>query len=105
MNTSNVLNTQSKQYFTLFLVSNMEEIDCYTGYNEMTKEILNGLLDKCVKYNLTQVYFYLCEKYPTIIEAIINDIENDLKHIVIPEKSIENLDRWYEQFCKEHNVR
>lgn len=60
MNTPNVHDTQRKEYFTLFLVSNMEEIDCYTGYNKMTKEILNGLLDKCVKYNLTHVYFHLC---------------------------------------------
>ena len=98
------LSEKEKRNFEEFLILTFEfsndELAAIDKQKPMTMELFSSCLVKCTELGLYKLFERLLDEYPELSDKYVKAIEDDIKDVVLPERTPEEEEDSWNQLCK-----
>lgn len=100
----NELSEKEKRNFEEFLILTFEfsddELVAIDKQEPMTLELFPSCLAKCTEWGLYKLFERLLDEYPELTDKFVKAIENDIKDVILPEKTPEEEEESWNRLCE-----
>ena len=104
MNNSGELSEKEKHNFEEFLILTFEfsddELAAIDKQKPMTMELFSSCLAKCTEHGLYKLFERLLDEYPELSDKYVKAIEDDIKDVVLPERTPEEEEESWNRLCE-----
>ena len=66
----------------------------------MTLELFSSCLAKCTEWGLYKLFERLLDEYPELTDKYVKAIEDDIKDVILPEKTPEEEEENWNRLCE-----
>src|SRR5699024_4535319 len=98
------ISEKEKHNFEEFLILIFEfsddELAAIDKQKPMTMELFSSCLVKCTELGLYKLFERLLDEYPDLTDKCVKDIEDDIKDVILPERTLEEEEESWNQLCK-----
>ena len=98
------LSNKEKHNFEEFLILTFEffddEMAAIDKQKPMTMEIFSSCLAKCTEHGLYKLFERLLDEYPELSDKYVKAIEDDIKDVVLPERTLEEKEESWNRLCE-----
>ena len=95
---------QRKHNFEEFLILTFEfsedELAAIDKQKPMTMELFSSCLAKCTEWGLYKLFERLLDEYPELSDKYVKAIEDDIKDVVLPERTPEEEEESWDRLCE-----
>lgn len=104
MKKCNELSEKEKRNFEEFLITTFkfseDELAAIDKQKPMTMEIFSSCLAKCTEHGLYKLFERLLDEYPELSDKYVKAIEDDIKDVVLPERTSEEEEESWNRLCE-----
>lgn len=98
------LSEKEKHNFKEFLILTFEfsddELAAIEKQKPMTMELFSSCLAKCTEHGLYKLFERLLDEYPELSDKYVKAIEDDIKDVVLPERTPEEEEASWNRLCE-----
>lgn len=98
------LSNKEKHIFEEFLITTFkfseDELAAIDKQKPMTMEIFSSCLAKCTEHGLYKLFERLLDEYPELSDKYVKAIEDDIKDVVLPERTSEEEEESWNRLCE-----
>ena len=98
------LSNKEKHNFEEFLITTFEfsedELAAIDKQKPMTMELFSSCLAKCTEHGLYKLFERLLDEYPELSDKYVKTIEDDIKDVVLPERTPEEEEESWNRLCE-----
>lgn len=98
------LSNKEKHNFEEFLILTFEfsddELAAIDKQKPMTMELFSSFLAKCTEWGLYKLFERLLDEYPELSDKYVKAIEDDIKDVVLPERTPEEEEESWNRLCE-----
>ena len=98
------LSNKEKHNFEEFLITTFkfseDELAAIDKQKPMTMEIFSSCLAKCTEQGLYKLFERLLDEYPELSDKYVKAIEDDIKDVVLPERTSEEEEESWNRLCE-----
>ena len=98
------LSEKEKHNFEEFLITvfkfSEDELAAIDKQKPMTMEIFSSCLAKCTEHGLYKLFERLLDEYPELSDKYVKAIEDDIKDVVLPERTPEEEEESWNRLCE-----
>lgn len=98
------LSNKEKNNFEEFLILTFEfsddELAAIDKQKPMTMELFSSCLAKCTDHGLYKPFERLLDEYPELSDKYVKAIEDDIKDVVLPERTPEEEEGSWNRLCE-----
>lgn len=98
------LSEKEKHNFKEFLILTFEfsddELAAIEKQKPMTMELFSSCLAKCTEHGLYKLFERLLDEYPELSDKYVKAIEDDIKDVVLPERTLEEEEESWNRLCE-----
>lgn len=98
------LSEKEKRNFEEFLILTFEfsddELSAIDKQKPMTMELFSSCLARCTEWGLYKLFERLLDEYPELSDKYVKAIEDDIKDVVLPERTPEEEEESWKRLCK-----
>ena len=98
------LSNKEKYNFEEFLITTFkfseEELAAIDKQKPMTMELFSSCLAKCTEWGLYKLFERLLDEYPELTDKYVKAIEDDIKDVILPEKTPEEEEENWNRLCE-----
>lgn len=98
------LSEKEKCNFEEFLILTFEfsddELAAIDKQKPMTMELFSSCLAKCTEWGLYKLFERLLDEYPDLTDKYVKAIEDDIKDVVLPERTPEEEEESWNRLCE-----
>ena len=98
------LSEKEKHIFEKFLILTFEfsedELAAIDKQKPMTMELFSSCLVKCTELGLYKLFERLLDEYPELSDKYVKAIEDDIKDVVLPERTPEEEEESWNRLCE-----
>ena len=91
--------TSDRYLHTTFKFSE-DELAAIDKQKPMTMEIFSSCLAKCTEHGLYKLFERLLDEYPELSDKYVKAIEDDIKDVILPERTPEEEEESWNRLCK-----
>ena len=98
------LSEKEKHNFEKFLIVTFEfsddELAAIDKQKPMTMELFSSCMAKCTEHGLYKLFERLLDEYPELSDKYVKAIEDDIKDVVLPERTPEEEEESWNRLCE-----
>ena len=98
------LSEKEKHNFEEFIILTFEfsedELAAIDKQKPMTMELFSSCLVKCTELGLYKLFERLLDEYPELSDKYVKAIEDDIKDVVLPERTLEEEEESWNRLCE-----
>ena len=98
------LSEKEKHFFEKFLILTFEfsedELAAIDKQKPMTMELFSSCLVKCTELGIYKLFERLLDEYPELSDKYVKAIEDDIKDVVLPERTPEEEEESWNRLCE-----
>lgn len=98
------LSNKEKRNFEEFLITTFkfseDELAAIDKQKPMTMELFSSCLAKCTEHGLYKLFERLLDEYPELSDKYVKAIEDDIKDVVLPERTPEEEEESWKRLCE-----
>ena len=98
------LSNKEKHNFEEFLITTFkfseDELAAIDKQKPMTMELFSSCLAKCTEWGLYKLFESLLDEYPDLTDKYIKSIEDDIKDVILPERTPEEEEESRNRLCE-----
>lgn len=98
------LSNNEKHNFEKFLILTFEfsedELAAIDKQKPMTMELFSSCLVKCTELGIYKLFERLLDEYPELSDKYVKAIEDDIKDVVLPERTPEEEEESWNRLCE-----
>ena len=77
-----------------------DELAAIDKQKPMTMELFSSCLVKCTELGLYKLFERLLDEYPELSDKYVKAIEDDIKDVVLPERTLEEEEESWNRLCE-----
>lgn len=98
------LSNKEKHNFEEFLITTFkfseDELAAIDKQKPMTMELFSSCLVKCTELGIYKLFERLLDEYPELSDKYVKAIEDDIKDVVLPERTPEEEEESWNRLCE-----
>ena len=98
------LSNKEKHNFEEFLITTFkfseDELAAIDKQKPMTMELFSSCLVKCTELGIYKLFKRLLDEYPELSDKYVKAIEDDIKDVVLPERTPEEEEESWNRLCE-----
>ena len=98
------LSKKEKHNFEEFLITTFkfseDELAAIDKQKPMTMELFSSCLVKCTELGIYKLFERLLDEYPELSDKYVKAIEDDIKDVVLPERTPEEEEESWKRLCE-----